>query len=72
MQNNPTSTAGKYSLENLWAHRYLDADGKAMWDQLGVTPSSDLGVGLEQETELYQIHLLFGNGEGGRRPNAQI
>jgi hypothetical protein len=71
MQNNPTSTAGKYSLENLWAHRYLDADGKAMWDQLGVTPSSDLGVGLEQETELYQIHLLFGNGEGGRKPNAQ-
>jgi len=70
MQNNPTSTAGKYSLENLWAHRYLDADGKAMWDQLGVTPSSDLGVGLEQETELYQIYLLFGNGEGGRKPNA--
>ena len=70
MQNNPTSTAGKYSLENLWAHRYLDADGKAMWDQLGVTPASDLGVGLEQETELYQIYLLFGNGEGGRRPNA--
>jgi hypothetical protein len=70
MQNNPTSTAGKYSLENLWAHRYLDADGKAMWDQLGVAPSSDLGVGLEQETELYQIYLQFGNGEGGRRPNA--
>lgn len=70
MQNNPTSTGGKYSLENLWAHRYLDADGKAMWDQLGVAPSSDLGVGLEQETELYQIYLLFGNGEGGRRPNA--
>jgi len=70
MQNNPTSTAGKYSLENLWAHRYLDADGKAMWNQLGVVPSSDLGIGLEQETELYQIHLLFGNGEGGRRPNA--
>lgn len=71
MQNNPTSTAGKYSLENLWAHRYLDADGKAMWDQLGVAPSSDLGVGLEQETELYQIHLQFGNGEGGRKPNAK-
>jgi len=70
MQNNPTSTAGKYSLENLWAHRYLDADGKAMWDQLGVAPSSDLGVGLEQVTELYQIYLLFGNGEGGRKPNA--
>ena len=70
MQNNPTSTAGKYSLERLWAHRYLDADGKAMWDQLGVAPSSDLGVGLEQETELYQIYLLFGNGEGARRPNA--
>ena len=70
MQNNPTSTAGKYSLERLWAHRYLDADGRAMWDQLGVAPSSDLGVGLEQETELYQIHLQFGNGEGARRPNA--
>ncbi|GIX41693.1 MAG: hypothetical protein KatS3mg129_1426 [Leptospiraceae bacterium] len=64
LQSNPTSTAGKYSLEKLWDHRYLDADGKAMWDQLGVAASSDLGIGIEQTKELYNFNIQIGNGEG--------
>lgn len=72
LQNNPTSTAGKYSLENLWTHRYLDEDGKAMWDQLGIAPSSDLGIGLEQLKDFYNFNIQIGNGEGYKKTsNAQ-
>jgi hypothetical protein len=67
LQNTPTTTAGTYSLEKLWAHRYLDEDGKAMWDQLSVTTTSDLGIGLEQTKDFYNFNLLIANGEGFRK-----
>lgn len=68
LQTTPTTNGGKYHLEELWKHRYLDSQGKAMWDQLSVTTTSDLGIGINQEEEYYNFYLLLGNGEGFRKP----
>ncbi len=67
LQNTPTVAGGKYNLESLWKHRYLDSQGKAMWDQLAVTTSSDLGIGINQEENLYNFYFLLANGEGFRK-----
>lgn len=68
LQNTPTTNGGKYNLESIWKHRYLDSQGKAMWDQLSVTTTSDLGIGINQEEEYYNFYLLLGNGEGFKKP----
>ncbi|MFN3605308.1 MAG: hypothetical protein ACK4UJ_11425 [Leptonema sp. (in: bacteria)] len=68
LQNTPTIAGGKYSLEGLWKHRFLDSEGKAMWDQLGITTSSDLGIGINQEENFYNFLFVLGNGEGFRKP----
>ncbi len=68
LQSTPTTNGGKNTnLENLWAHRYLDADGKAIWDQIGISSTSDLGVGLEQNTDYYNFLILVANGEGFKK-----
>ena len=67
LQNTPNVNAGKYHMEKLWGHRYLDSDGKAMWDQLGITTSSDLGIGLQQTKKLYNFNILIANGEGYKK-----
>jgi hypothetical protein len=51
------------SLQSIWGHRYLDDDGKAMWEELGVNSSTDLGVALIHQNKLFNVHLLLGNGE---------
>lgn len=68
LQNTPMVAGGKYNLESLWNHRYFDSEGKAMWDQLSVTTSSDLGIGINQEENLYNFYFLLANGEGFRKP----
>lgn len=51
------------SLQSIWGHRYLDDDGKAMWEELGVNSSTDLGIALIHQNKLFNVHLLLGNGE---------
>lgn len=51
------------SLQSIWGHRYLDDDGKAMWEELGVNSSTDLGVALIHQNKMFNIHLLLANGE---------
>lgn len=51
------------SLQSIWGHRYLDDDGKAMWEELGVNSSTDLGVALIHQNKMFNVHLLLGNGE---------
>lgn len=52
------------SLQSIWKHRYLDKDGKAMWEELGVSSSTDLGVALIHQNKFFNVHLLLANGEG--------
>lgn len=52
------------SLQSIWGHRYLDDDGKAMWEELGVNSSTDLGVSLIHQNKMFNVHLLLANGEG--------
>lgn len=52
------------SLQSIWKHRYLDKDGKAMWEELGVNSSTDLGVALIHQNKFFNVHLLLANGEG--------
>ena len=52
------------SLQSIWGHRYLDADGKAMWEEFRVASSTDIGVSLIHRNRLFNMHLLLGNGEG--------
>lgn len=47
------------SLQGIWGHRYLDADGKAMWEELGVSSSTDRGIGLIQKHRLFNLHLCL-------------
>ncbi len=56
------------SLQGIWGHCYLDADGKAMWEELGVSSSTDRGIGLIQKHRLFNLHLLLANGEGYKSP----
>lgn len=51
------------SLQSIWGHRYLDDDGKAMWEELGVNSSTDLGVALIHQNKMFNVHLLLANGE---------
>ncbi len=51
------------SLQKHWGHRYLDDDGKAMWEELGVNSSTDLGVGFIHKNKYFNAHLLLANGE---------
>lgn len=64
-QQSPTvdGQAGS-SLEAAWGHRYLDSDGKAMWDELGLSSSSDAGLGFVHKNDWFGLHLLLANGEG--------
>lgn len=52
------------SLESSWGHRYLDGDGKAMWEELGVNSSADAGLGFVTKQDWFGLHLLLANGEG--------
>ncbi len=57
--------------QDLWDHRYLDLDGKAMWDELALSSSSDRGVSLFYKNDYFGIHLLLANGESYHRNNAE-
>lgn len=52
------------SLQKHWGHRYLDDDGKVMWEELGVNSSTDLGIGFIHKNRVFNVHLLLANGEG--------
>lgn len=57
--------------QKLWDHRYLDADGKAPWDDLGLSSSTERGIGIFYGAEYFGAHLMLGNGEGYHHANAE-
>ena len=57
--------------QDLWDHRYLDADGRAPWDELGLSSSTDRGLGFFYKNPYVGFHVLLGNGEGYHGNNAQ-
>ncbi|MCS7204096.1 MAG: hypothetical protein NZ853_00190 [Leptospiraceae bacterium] len=71
LQNTPTTTGGRYNLESIWRFRYLDEEGRSMWDQVGITTTSDIGAGLEFISKYFLGYLLFAHGEGVGKRNAQ-
>ena len=57
--------------QDLWDHRYLDADGRAPWDALGLSSSADRGLSFFYRRDYFGLHVLLGNGESYHRNNAQ-
>lgn len=71
-QHTPTVDAqAGFSMQKTWNHRYIDADGKAPWDQTGLSSSSDRGIGFIFQNDVFGAHLLLANGEGYKRNNAE-
>jgi hypothetical protein len=59
------------SMEGIWGKRYLDLDGKAMWEELGVNGSTDLGISFIHKADFYGAHVMLSNGEGHKKLNGQ-
>lgn len=60
-----------FSLQDLWGHRYLDADGRQELHEFGFTSAAERGVAIVQKHDYFGAELLLSNGEGFRRVNAQ-
>ncbi|MCE9596538.1 MAG: hypothetical protein K8S54_01090 [Spirochaetia bacterium] len=56
------------SMESYWKHRYIT---QSATETLGLSGSSDMGVGYMHKSDYFGLHLLFANGEGFRKLNAQ-
>ncbi len=59
------------SLQSIWDHRYLDADGRQAFHEWGFTSAAERGVSLIQKHDYFGVQLQLANGEGFRRVNAQ-
>ncbi len=58
-------------MSKIWAHRYLDDDGKVPWHELGLTSTADIGIGVFHSSEYWGMHLVLSNGESYSRTNAE-
>ncbi|MBX7057668.1 MAG: hypothetical protein K1X75_06345 [Leptospirales bacterium] len=59
------------SLQEIWDYRYLDSDGKPMYEELGLGSSTDRGLSINFKHDYLGISALLGNGESYTRVNAQ-
>jgi hypothetical protein len=56
------------SLQSYWDHRYID---NAATEAVGLSGSTDQGLGFIHASQYVGLHLLLGNGEGYHHNNAE-
>lgn len=56
------------SLQKYWDHRYVD---QAATEKVGMSSSTDIGLGFLHQSDYVGLHLLLANGEGYHSANAQ-
>lgn len=64
------SSAG-HSVQGFWDYRALDSAGKIAFEEFGLANSTDRGIALIAKHDYWGAHILYSNGEGFRRNNAQ-
>lgn len=56
------------SLQKYWGHRYID---KVATEDMGMSSSTDKGLAFIYKNPYFGAHLLYANGEGYHKKNAQ-